>query len=124
MVFGRPELEGPVIEHGTTRTGRWLHRNRTKIAFWIALAEAILLVFGAVSRTGALLVAVLIIVSYFWLGRRIHSPLVRDVAWIAAVSQALVALVPLLLFVVTTVAVVAVAILAIVALVVLFSGRR
>jgi len=124
MVFGRPELEGPVLEHGTTRTGRWLYQHRTKIAFWIAVAEAILLVFGAISRPGALLVAVLVIVGYFWLGRRIHSPLVRDVVWIAAVSQALVALVPVLLFVVTALAVVAVAILAVVALVVLFSGRR
>ena len=124
MVYGRPELEGPVLEHGTTRTGRWLNRYRTRIAFWIAVAEAILLVFGAVSRPGALFVAVLVILGYFWLGRRIHSPLARDVAWIAAVSQALVALVPLLLFVVTAAAIVAVAILAIVALVVLFSGRR
>jgi hypothetical protein len=124
MVFGRPELEGPVLEHGTTRTGRWLRAHRTTIAFWIAVAEAVLLVVGAVSRPGALLVAVLVIVGYFWLGRRIHSPLARDVSWIAAVSQALVALVPLLLFVVTAVAVVAVAILAVVALVVLFSGRR
>ena len=124
MVFGRPELEGPVLEHGTTRTGRWLTRYRTRIAFSIAVAEALLLVFGAISRPGALLVAVLVIVGYLWLGRRLHPPLLRDLAWIAAVSQALVALVPLLLFVVTALAVVAVAILAVVALVVLFSGRR
>lgn len=124
MVFGRPELEGQVLEHGTTRTGRWLHSRRATIAFLIAVAEAILLVFGVVSRPGALLVAVLVIAGYFWLAHRIRSPLGRDVVWIAAVSQALVALVPLLLFVVTALAVVAVAILAIVALVVLFSGRR
>jgi heme A synthase len=124
MVFGRPELEGPVLEHGSTRSGRWLRRNRTRFAFTIAVIEAILLVFGAIHRPAALLVAVLVIVAYFWLGRRFRSPFARDVAWIAAVSQALVALVPLLLFVVTAVAVVAVAILAIVALIVLFSGRR
>ena len=124
MVFGRPELEGPVLEHGTTRTGRWLRLHRTKIAFWIAVVEAILLVFGVIHRPAALLVAVLVIVAYFWLGRRFRSPFARDVVWIAAVSQALVALVPLLLFVLTAVAFVAVAILAIVALIVLFSGRR
>lgn len=124
MVFGRPELEGPALEHGTTRTGRWLRHYRTKIAFAIAVAEAILLVFGAISRPGALLVALLVIVAYLWLGRRLRPPLLRDLGWIAAVSQALVALVPLLLFVVTALFVVAVAILAVVALVVLFSGRR
>ena len=124
MVFGRPELEGSVLEHGTTRTGRWLLRYRTKIAFAIAVVEAILLVAGAISRPAALLVAVLVIVGYLWLGRKLRPPLLRDLAWIAAVSQALVALVPLLLFVVTAVAVVAVAILAVVALVILLSRRR
>jgi hypothetical protein len=123
MVFGRPELEGPVLEHGTTRSGRWLRRHRTKIAFWIAVAEAIVLVFGAVSRPGAVLVAVLILIAYFWLGRRLRSPFARDLAWIAAVSQALVALIPVFLFVLTGLAIVAVAILAIAALIVLF-GRR
>ncbi len=124
MVFGRPELEGPVLEHGTTRSGRWLHRSRTKIALGIAVVEALLLVLGAIDRPAALAVALLVIVAYFWLGRRLHSPIARDTAWIAAVSQAFVALVPVLLFVVTAVAVVAVAIVAIVALVVLFSRRR
>jgi hypothetical protein len=123
MVFGRPELEGPALEHGTSRGGRWLRRHRTQIAFWIAVVEAILLVFGQIHRPAALLVAALVIVGYFWLGRRLRSPFARDVAWTAAVSQALVALVPLLLFVLTAVAVVAVAILAVVALIVLFSRR-
>jgi hypothetical protein len=123
MAYGRPELEGPVIEHGTSRTGRWLRRYRTRIAFWIAVVEALALVFGFVSRPGAILVAVLILIAYFWLGRRLSSPFARDVGWIAAVSQALVALVPVLLFVLTGLAIVAVAILAIAALIVLF-GRR
>lgn len=117
-------IEQPVLEHGSTRSGRWLRRNRTKFAFTIAVIEAILLVFGVIHRPGALLVAVLVIVGYFWLGRRLRSPFARDIGWIAAVSQALVALVPLLLFVVTAVAFIAVAVLAIVALIVLFSSRR
>ena len=123
MAYGRPELEGPVLEHGSTRSGRWLRRYRTRIAFWIAVVEAIALVFGFVSRPGEILVAVVILIAYFWLGRRLRSPFARDLAWIAAVSQALVALVPVLLFVVTGLAIVAVAILAIAALIVLF-GRR
>jgi hypothetical protein len=117
-------IEQPVLEHGSTRPERWLRRNRTKFAFTIAVIEAILLVAGVIHRPAALLVAVLVIVGYFWLGRRLRSMLARDVAWTAAVSQALVALVPLLLFVVTAVAFIAVAVLAIVALIVLFSSRR
>jgi hypothetical protein len=124
MVFGRPELEGPVLEHGTTKTGRWLHRQRTKIALGIALVEAVLLLFGSINRLGALLIAAVVIIGYLWLGRRIRSQFARDIAWIAAVSQALVALVPLLFGVAVAVAVIALAIIAIVALIVLFSGRR
>lgn len=117
-------IEQPVLEHGTTRFGRWLRRYRIRIAFWIAVVEAILLVFHAVSRWAALLVAVLIIVGYFSIGSRLRSPAARDVAWIAAVSQALVALVPILVILVGTLALIAVGILAIVALVVLFGDRR
>lgn len=124
MVFGRPEVEGPIVEHGSTRTSRWLHRHRTKIAFWIAFAEAVVLVFGPLSRWGALAVALVVLAVYFSVRPRLESPLLRDVLWIAAVSQALIALVPLLLIVVSTVAFVAVAVLAVVALVLLFRDRR
>ena len=117
-------IDQPALEHGGTRSSRWLRRYRTRIAFWVAVIEGILLVFGAISRWGALLVAVLIIVGYFAFAVRFRSLLARDIAWIAAVSQALVALVPVLVIVVGTVALVAVGILAIVALVVLFGDRR
>ena len=117
-------IDHPAVEHGSARSSRWLRRYRTRVAFWIAVIEAILLVFGAISRWGALLVAVVIIVGYFALWTRLRSPLARDVAWIAAVSQALVALVPVLVIVVGTVALVAVGILAIVALIMLFGDRR
>ena len=116
-------IDQPVLEHGSTRTERWLRRHRPQIALVIALVEAILLVAGAISRPLAILVAVLVIGGYFWLGRRLRPPVAHDLAWIAAVSQALVALIPLLLFVVTAVAVVGIAILALVALIVLFSRR-
>ncbi|HEU4942154.1 MAG TPA: hypothetical protein VFT18_02750 [Gaiellaceae bacterium] len=116
-------IDQRVLEHRSTRTGRWLRSHRTQIAVVIALVEAIMLVAGAISRPAAIVVAVLVIVGYLWLGRRIRPQVAHDVAWIAAVSQALVALIPLLLFVVTAVAVVGVAILAIAALIVLFTRR-
>jgi hypothetical protein len=115
-------IEQPVLEHGSTRPGRWLRRQRTTIALVIAGVEAILLVFGAIDRPLAIVVAVAVIALYFWIGRRLRAPL-HDIAWIAAVSQALVALIPLLLLVLTTVAVIAIAALAVVALIVLFSRR-
>ncbi|HKF15408.1 MAG TPA: hypothetical protein VKB13_09290 [Gaiellaceae bacterium] len=117
-------IEHPVLEHRTTRGGRWLRRNRTRVAFWIAVVEGALLVFGAIDRWGALLVAVLVIAAYFVIRPRLQSPLGRDVLWTAAVSQALVALVPILVIVVGTVALIAVGIIAVVALIVLFGDRR
>jgi hypothetical protein len=117
-------IDQPVLEHGTTRSERWLRRYRTRIAFWVAVFEALLLVFGVVNRWAALLIAVLVIIGYFALARQSRSPIVREVGWTAAVSQALVALVPLLLIVVSTLALIALGVLAVVALVVLFSDRR
>jgi hypothetical protein len=117
-------IEHPVLEHGTTRSDRWLRRYRTRIAVWIAVVEAILLVFGVVDRWGALLVAALVIVGYFILEQRLRSQSARDAVWIAAVSQALVALVPFLLILVGTLTLIAVGFLAVVALVILFSDRR
>jgi hypothetical protein len=116
--------ELPALEHGSTKHGRWLRHYRTRIAFWIAVVEALLLVVGVINRWAALLVAVLIIVGYFWVGTRLRPGVARDVGWIAAVSQALVALVPILVILVGTLALIAVGVLAVVALVVLFGDRR
>ena len=117
-------IDHPALEHGSTRGGRWLRRYRTRIAFWIAVVEGLLLVFGAISRWGALFIAALIIVGYFALASRLRPGAARDVAWIAAVAQALVALIPILLIVVGTLALIAVGVLGIVALIVLFGDRR
>jgi hypothetical protein len=114
----------PVLEHGTTKTDRWLRKYRTRVAVWIAVAEAILLVFGAIDRWGALLVAALVIVGYFLLEHRLPWQSARDVLWIGAVSQALVALVPVLVILVGTLTLIAVGFLAVVALIVLFADRR
>jgi hypothetical protein len=117
-------IEQPVIEHGSTPSERWLRRNRTRIAFWIAVVEAVLLVFGVVNRWAALLLAVLIIVGYFAFFRQLRSRIGRDIGWTAAVSQALVATVPLLLIVLSTLALIALGVLAVVALIMLFGDRR
>ena len=124
MVFGRPELEGSVVEHGTTRPGRWLRRYRTRIAFVVAAIEAALLLFDLVDWPAALLLAAAVVVGYFWLVRRLRSALARDLGWIAAVSQALVALVPVFLIVVGAVALIALGLLGVLALILLLRDRR
>jgi hypothetical protein len=123
MEYGR-SLGGPVLEHGSSRTGRWLRARRIRIAFWIAVVEGILVVVHAVSWWLAIAIAVLIVVGWFSYGHRLRSDTARQAGWIAAVSQALVALVPILVIVVGTLALVVVGLLAIVALVLLLGSRE
>ena len=94
------------------------------MAFWIAIAEGVLVVFHLVNWAVALFVAALVVAFYFGVARRLRSAVAREAAWIAAVSQALVALVPLLVLVVGTLALIAVGVLAAVVLVLLLTDRH
>jgi hypothetical protein len=116
-------IEQGVIEHRQGRFGRWLRERRVAIAVWIAVIEGLLLIVHAIPRLLTLAIAVLIVVAFFWLGHRLRPGALRDVAWIAAVSQAFVMLIPILAIVVGTLAFVAVGILAVLALVLLFTSR-
>ena len=115
--------EARVIEHRSSRPGRWLHDRRARFALWIAVAEAVLLVVHVISWWAAILVAALFVGLWFWGAHRLRSQTAREVFWIAAVSQALVALVPILVIVIGTLALIAVALLAVVALIALFASR-
>jgi hypothetical protein len=123
--MGAPELErGPVIEHGTTPSGRWLREHRTRIAIWIAVAEGLLVIVGAIPKYPAIFIALLIVAGYFAFARRLKWDTGRQLAWISGASQAIVALVPVLAIIVGTLALVAVGVIAVVALVLIFSDRR
>ena len=121
MEYGR-SLD-PTIEHGSSRPGRWLRARRVRIAFWIAVAEGLLVVFHAISWWLAIAIALAVVIGWFSYGHRLRSDAARQVGWIAAVSQALVALVPVFVLIVGTLAVILVGFLAVVALVLLFSSR-
>jgi hypothetical protein len=114
----------PVLEHGSTRQGRWLRANRLKIALWIAVVEGLLVVFDVIDVLPALLVAGLVVVAYFVLSQRLRPGVARDALWTGAVSQAIVAMVPVLVLVVGTLALIGVGVLAAVVLIVLITGRR
>jgi hypothetical protein len=117
-------VEYPVVEHRTTRAGRWLRERRLKIALAIALVEAVLVVFDLISGWLALAFAAAVLAFYVFVGRNVRSESVRQASWIAALSQVLVALVPVLVILIGTIAIVAVALLAIVALFALLADRR
>jgi hypothetical protein len=125
MVSGRPELgHESVLEHGTSRSGRWLRDNRIRFALAIAVSEGLLVAFDVIDAPLAVLVALVLILFYFAFGRKLRWDWAREASWVAATSQAFVALVPVLVIVIGTLALIGVAVIAVVALVLLFSDRR
>ena len=113
-----------VAEHESSPGGRWLRRNRTRIALWIAVVEAVLVVFDVIPRWPAFFAALGLLALYIFVGRRLRSDTLRQSSWIGAVSQLLIVALPFLLALLTFAAFVALAILALVALGFLFLDRR
>lgn len=120
---GSAQPRRDAIEHGSTSTSTWLQERRFRTALWIALIEGLLVIFHVIDRWVATGVAIVIIALYFLLGRRSSSPTIRQVSWVAAVSQAILILVPIVFAIIGTVALILVAIIAVVALVALFAER-
>ena len=112
------------VEHESSSSGRWLRRYRTRIALWIAVIEAALVVFGVISKWWAFAAAVALLALYVLVGRNVRIDTVRQLTWIGAVSQLLIVALPFLLALVTFAAFVALALLALVAVGFLFLDRR
>ena len=123
MALGRSLEHGDVIEHGTSRSGRWLRARRLRLAGIVALVEALLVIVHAIDKLVALVIAAVIVAVYLWIGRKIRSDTGRQLSWLIAASQALVLLVPVFLLFFWTLAIVAVAVIGVVALIALFSER-
>jgi hypothetical protein len=113
------------IEHGSSRTGRWLRARRLRIALWTAVGEAILVaLLHDVSRWTVIGIAVLAVSFYVFVGRDARSDTVRQASWIAAASQTLAVLAVVFAFILFWGALLLAAILAAIALLVLFSDRK
>lgn len=113
-----------VIEHGSTRGGRWLRRQRARLALWVAVAEGVLVLLGVIPGWTAFFVAVALLAFYVLVGRNLPTDSARQLSWIAAFSQLFVALLPLLVAVLTVAAIVVLIALAAAALALLFLDRR
>jgi hypothetical protein len=87
------------VEHGSTRTGRWLKERRIRIVLWIAVLECIFLAFSDLTRWGVLALAVPVLLIYVLWGRHAKSDTAYQISWIAGASQALavVVLIPIFL---------------------------
>jgi hypothetical protein len=116
-------MSAHAIEHGSSRSGRWLRERRLRLTLWIAAVEGLLYLFGALHWWAAVVLAVIAGAFWWFAGRRSRSYTVRQASWIFASTQLLVLCVPLALGLVKFVAVAVIAILAVVGLFLLFSER-
>src|SRR5437868_10226282 len=103
------------IEHGTSRSGRWLRARRTRFALWIAAIEAILVaVFHSTSRWTVIGLAIVAVALYVAAGRESRSDTARQISWIFAASPLLAVVAAILAFIVFSPAITAVALLAVI----------
>ena len=115
---------GGTIDHDTSRTGRWLHARRFRIALWIAVIEAVIAAFTHdISKWTIVLLAAAFVPLHLYWGRD-RTDTLRQVSWIAASSQALAVIAVLAAFIIGVFVLVIAGIFAAIALVLIFSDRR
>jgi hypothetical protein len=114
-----------VLEHGSSRTGRWLRERRTRAALWIAVAEGILVaVLHDFTRWTVIAIAIPVVLLYALWGRNAQSDTLRQLSWIGGASQALAVLFVVLAFLVGLFVLTIVVIAAVVAVAFFFIERR
>jgi hypothetical protein len=114
-----------VVDHGTSRYGRWLRERRLRISLWIAAVEAILVaVFHDVSRWTVIGLAVVAVAIYVAAGRDSRHDTVRQTTWIFAASQLLAVVAAIVAFIVFWTAIILVVVFALLALFFVFTDRR
>ncbi|MDX6491193.1 MAG: hypothetical protein QOD43_1438 [Gaiellaceae bacterium] len=117
-------LEQGVIEHQSSRTGRWLRARRVRISLWIAVIEGLVVAFEKdFSRWTVIVVALPLLALYLVWGRNATSDTLRQISWIAAASQALAVVVVVLSFIIAWLALVIAGIFAAIALLFLLVDR-
>ena len=119
-----PLEHGPTVEHGSSRTGRWLRLYRIRIVLAIAFLEGIVVAFSHdFTKWTVVGIAIPVLALYVVWGRNARSDTMRQIAWIAGASQALAVVVVILGFILSWLALVLAAVFAAIALLFLFSDR-
>ena len=121
MISDTPQL----VEHGSSRPGRWLRERRTRIALWTAVGEGVLvIVLHDVTKWTLIGISIPLILLYAVWGRNARSDTVRQVTWIAGAAQALAVLFVLVAFIVGLFVIALVVLAAIAAIAFFFIDRR
>ncbi len=111
------------IEHGSSRSSRWLRGRRLRITLWIAAIEGLLYIFHALHWWEAVALAIIAVGFWWYVARGNRSDTLRQVGWIFAASQLLVLCVPIAYTIIRWAAIGVIALLAIAALIFLFTER-
>ena len=114
-----------VIDHDSTRTGRWLQVRRWRLALGVAVIEGVIVALSAgFSRWTVIGLALVAVALYLFAGRDTRWDLGHQLSWIFAASQVLTVVVTILSFFFLWIALLAAGIFALVALLVLFTDKK
>jgi len=117
-----------VIEHESTRYGRWHRERRTAMAFWIAMAEAIVVWLSKGLHIWVVIVIALVAAAaffvYSYVRQKTRSDALHQIAWIFAASQVLAAIGVALAYILLWVLFLVIALFIVVALGLLLLDRR
>jgi hypothetical protein len=111
------------VEHGSTKTGRWLKERRIRIVLWIAVVEGIVVALSDFTKWTVIGIAIPVLAIYVVWGRNAKSDTAYQIAWIAGASQALAVVVVILGVLLSWLPLVLAAIFAVIALAFLFHER-
>jgi len=111
------------VEHGSTKTGRWLKERRIRIVLWIAVLEGIVVALSDFTKWTVIGIAIPVLAIYVVWGRNAKSDTAYQIAWIAGASQALAVVVVILGVLLSWLPLVLAAVFAVIALVFLFHER-
>jgi hypothetical protein len=111
------------LEHGSSRSGRWLRERRLRVTLWIAALEGLLYLVHVLHWWEAVVLAAIAAGIWWTGGRASRSHFVRQGSWIFAASQLLVLCVPIALTIFKWVAIGVVSILAVIGLLLLFRRK-
>jgi hypothetical protein len=113
----------PALEHRESRIGRWFRARRLRLALLIGAVETLAIAVTDATWRWALVVAAVVFLFYWFVGRKTRYDAVRQISWTAAASQLLPVLVPVIAALVGFFVIVAVIILAVVMIALLYLDR-
>jgi len=111
------------LEHGSSRSGRWLREHRLRVTLWIAAIEGLLYLVHVLHWWEAVVLAAIGVGIWWTGGRNSRLDFFRQASWVFAASQLLVLCVPIAWQIFKWIAIGVVSILAVIGLFLVFRRK-